>query len=940
MYIRAAIQKSDYHSYSVIFILIFCYLLSGFCINGVYSKTSNPDTKDVKSLTKSFTFGPEDIGIEKEGEYEKIRLKGTRITQSMPGKPELPEKNVNILLPSGAEVVGLETSASEILVAEDIYPYPVQPPRQVSSTGQPKWVEPDLDVYSSSEIFPSDVGFLISGTQKMRGWHIAQIKLCPLRYLPARRRLYLATEIVVTVKYTLSEKKVVVPRHGSRIFEQAVKKIVVNPDFADAAPQLGSVGNLGMSDESLLQLDESGVSTLDVNPPGEGEVDYLIITPQSFVTTFQTLADYRYLSNGFDSLVLSTEYINSNYTGDDVQMRIRNCIIDYVNNYGTTFVVLGGDDTKVPDRDCYIKIYDDPAVTDLPCDMYYAGLDGTWDHWDNDGVYGEVDVGGNPTHDEYDVYADVYVGRIPVRTTSQASAYINKVLGYDYAQDEYLARKILVGGWEGWNRYEGSARPSGSVCDGHIGFRDDYHPIVSDSEKWGREDYRDLVCGNDWPVSQVKLLFDTINSWDNDGSSVPTSVYTVPSSAIISRLSEGWNIVHHFSHGSTSGLNFGGSFQYYYADDLSGPTNFWHTGACLTGGFDIREPCFSEALLRNPNGGAIVYMGNSRVNWGGIAQELNEQFLRLVTEQQLTNIAEIFYEHKLACNMGNPWERWTFYVMNLQGDPALEISPRENNVTAKSIDFVVCEGGSDTATIEIKRNSALGELEVGFQLSGTAERGEDFMLTPDSNVVVIQNGYTTATLTVTAVDDNDIENDKILVFDLVDGNDYFVSEPSSAKVLVLDNDLPGDFTCNGFVDVGDVEFFAGSWLTEGLDLRADIYSDDVVDFLDFAVFGGYWQEHKPVVINIISLEGGEVIPYGMNIAILLRTRSFMGDVVKVDIFANGEMLAEDIEGVNGWWAYIWTDYTTGHYYLSAVAYDDVGNVKALPAIEVDIVDSP
>jgi len=214
------------------------------------------------------------------------------------------------------------------------------------------------------------------------------------------------------------------------------------------------------------------------------------------------------------------------------------------------------------------------------------------------------------------------------------------------------------------------------------------------------------------------------------------------------------------------------------------------------------------------------------------------------------------------------------------------------------------------------------------------------MLTPDSNVVVIQNGYTTATLTVTAVDDNDIENDKILVFDLVDGNDYFVSEPSSAKVLVLDNDLPGDFTCNGFVDVGDVEFFAGSWLTEGLDLRADIYSDDVVDFLDFAVFGGYWQEHKPVVINIISLEGGEVIPYGMNIAILLRTRSFMGDVVKVDIFANGEMLAEDIEGVNGWWAYIWTDYTTGHYYLSAVAYDDVGNVKALPAIEVDIVDSP
>ncbi len=936
MHTQTAIRGGNYHRHTVIFILIICCLLSGFGINKSFSETTSSGKEGVKSLTETFTFRLEDISIEKEGVYEKIRLRGTSVNQSRPGEPELPEKNINILLPAGAEVIGLETSASEILVAEDIYPYPVQPPRMVSSTEPPEWVEPDLDVYSSTEMFPSDVGFLTSGTQKMRGWHIAQIKLRPLRYLPAQRQLYLATEIVVTVKYTLSEKKVVVPRHGSRIFEQAVKKIVINPDITDAAPQLGSVGNLGMSDESFLQVDRSDVSSLDVNPPGEGEVDYLIITPQSFVSTFQTLADYRYLSNGFDSLVLSTEYITSNYTGIDNQTKIRNCIIDYVNNYGTTFVVLGGDDTKIPVRYCYVSLSDGD---NLPCDMYYAGLDGTWDHWDNDGVYGEVDVGGNPTHDEYDVYADVYVGRIPVRTTSQASAYINKLISYDYAQDDYLAHKILLGGSEAWDTYSGSARPSGSVCDGHIGFRDDYHPIVSDSEKWGREDYRDLVCGNSWPVSQVKLLFDTINSWDNDGSSVPTQVLPLSRSNIISRLNEGWNIVHHFSHGSTSGLSIAGDFSYYNADDLSGSTNFWHTGACLTGGFDIREPCFSEALLRNPNGGAIVYMGNSRVNWSGIAQELNEQFLRLVTEQQLTNIAEIFYEHKLACNMGNPWERWTFYVMNLQGDPALEISPRENNVTAESMDFVACEGGSDTATIEIRRNSALGELEVGFQLSGTAERGEDFVLTPDSNVVVIQNGHTTATLTVTAVDDNDIENDKILVFDLVDGNDYFVSEPSSATVLILDNDLPGDFTNNGFVDTGDVEFFAGSWLAEGFDLKADIYSDEVVDFLDFALFGDYWQEHKPVVINMTSLKDGEVIPYGLNIVILLRTRSFMGDVVKVDLFANGEMLAEDIEGDSGWWGYLWTD-TAGHYYLSAVAYDDVGNVKALPAIEVDILDSP
>ncbi len=929
-----SVLKSNYRR-SLVFILIFCFLVSGFGIGISFSEITDSGEKGVKLLTETFSFRLEDVSIEKEGAYDKIRLDGASVNRDRPGEPELPEKHINILLPSGAEVIGLEASASEILVAEGICPYPVQPPKMVSSAEPPKWVEPDSNVYSSAEMFPSNVGFLTSGVQKMRGWHVVPVELSPLRYLPAKGELYLATEIVVTVKYTLSGKKAVVPKRGSRIFERAVKKIVVNPDIAEAAPQLGTVGNLGMSEGSLLQVNGLGVSTLDVNPPGEGEVDYLIITPSSFVSTFQALADFRYLFNGFDTLVLSTEYINSNYTGDDVQMRIRNCIIDYVNNYGTTFVVLGGDDTKIPVRYCYVDLDDGD---ELPCDMYYAGLDGTWDHWDNDGVYGEVDVGGNPSHDEYDVYADVYVGRIPVRTTSQASAYINKVLSYDYAQDEYLARKILVGGWQGWDRYEGSARPSGSVCDGHIGFRDVNHPIVSDSEKWGREDYRDEVCENGWPVTEVKLLFDTINSWDNDGSSGPTSVYTVPSADIVDRLSEGWNIVHHFGHGSTYGTNIGGPINASNAPQLYGPTNFWHTGACLTGGFDIREPCLSEALLRNPNGGAIVYMGNSRLNWGGIAQELNEEFLRFVTEQEITNIGEIFYEHKLACNMSNAWERWTFYVMNLQGDPVLEIVPRGNNVTVSSMDFVATEGGSDTSTIEVKRNSALGDLEVDFQLGGTAERGEDFVLMPDSNVVVIPNGETTATLTVTAVDDSNMENDKILVFELVDGNDYFVIEPSSAEVLILDNDLTGDFTCNGFVDAGDVEILGGSWLAEGLDLIADIYSDEMVDFLDFAVFGDNWLGHKPIAINMISLEDGDVIPYGMNVAIFLRTISFSGDVVRVDLFANGQMLAEDIEGESGWWYYIWSGYSTGHYYLSAVAYDDEGNVKALPGIEFDVVD--
>ena len=71
---------------------------------------------------------------------------------------------------------------------------------------------------------------------------------------------------------------------------------------------------------------------------------------------FQTLADEK-ISMGLTAEVVTTESIiaNSNYSGDDIdiQEEIKNCIIDYATNHGTVWVLLGGDDTVVPDRNCY-----------------------------------------------------------------------------------------------------------------------------------------------------------------------------------------------------------------------------------------------------------------------------------------------------------------------------------------------------------------------------------------------------------------------------------------------------------------------------------------------------------------------------------------------------------------------------------------------------------
>ncbi len=104
-------------------------------------------------------------------------------------------------------------------------------------------------------------------------------------------------------------------------------------------------------------------------------------------------------------------------------MKIRNCIIDYYTNYGTSYVILGGDsdptdedDDIVPHRGLYAE-----GEYDIPSDMYYSCLDGTWND-DGDNAWGEVG--------EYDVYSEVAIGRVCVGTDAEAENALHKLYMY------------------------------------------------------------------------------------------------------------------------------------------------------------------------------------------------------------------------------------------------------------------------------------------------------------------------------------------------------------------------------------------------------------------------------------------------------------------------------------------------------------------------------
>jgi hypothetical protein len=70
-----------------------------------------------------------------------------------------------------------------------------------------------------------------------------------------------------------------------------------------------------------------------------------------------------------------------------------------------------------------------------------------------------------------------------------------------------------------------------------------------------------------------------------------------------------------------------------------------------------------------------------------------------------------------------------------------------------------------------------------------------------------------------------------------------IGQPDAAYSAGGDYELLGGFWPGGpicFVDFEDFARFAGLWLESGTGLAADLYEDDVVDFLDLKLFVDEW----------------------------------------------------------------------------------------------------
>ncbi len=369
---------------------------------------------------------------------------------------------------------------------------------------------------------------------------------------------------------------------------------------------------------------------------------YLLITDQSCIRAFAPLVDRR-RSQGFEVQIISISEVQKRYKGKDCPEQIRKCIQDVYSQQHRLYVVLGGDDTIVPVRYCYDKkgTHDREYCLHLPTDLYYADMDGgTWDA-DHDGIYGEM--GDDDT--EVDLTPEVFLGRIAVRTPDEAAAYAAKVIQYEQTNpDGFADTMILIKNTEYLKKvYEQHIKPHWQASVLCI--------VDKDSEE---------------TAAQI------------DGCLPPTGGRRFRN-GLPGLLNAGYNHVVYSGHGSPTSWPMG-------KDSSVGRVNVsrvmnlinWdrlsiiRSGGCGCAWFDgPNDPGLCEAFLRNPRGGAVVFVGFSRTAYGGTGPQYQDGYYEELFRDRGVTVGEAFTRMKAAMAPKALKNRWHQYTYCLLGDPAI-----------------------------------------------------------------------------------------------------------------------------------------------------------------------------------------------------------------------------------------------------------------------------
>lgn len=553
------------------------------------------------TVTYTLNTSPAAVRFSTNHGYDVVELPQGALSPD-PGKPALPEVPVTLAIPASAKVTGVSVTSLSTTELGSRNVAPSQPAYPLSKPAA-AWVAPDPQVYSSDAPFPANT-LLGYHSGSAAGFRLVSVMVSPFSLRPKSGLLSLNTKLRITVDYA----------------DGVDKTQTLAPEQRDRA--LAGLRSLVKNPQDLEQF--SPPASL----PGLPEINYLIITNDALAPLFASFADYR-TSRGLRAEIRTEQWIDRTYDGRDLQEKTRNLIIDYYQHRGLSYVLLAGDNAQVPCRRIHLDA--GGTIGDIPTDLYFGDLDGSWDSNRND-AFGEMS-------DSVDLYADVTVGRASVDCAQQAQNFIAKVETYENnPATDYLKRSLLPSGWL-WQS---------------IGY---HGKFVNDS-----------------------IINELPGDWTNVKMENPPSNQAVQDS-----FDHAFAIFDPAGHGNEAGVYYEDGTPIYLTGNAAQQHNYRRYSimtslACDPGNFEA-EDCLAEVAMNCDSAGCIGVMLNSRYGWGtppsmGPSELLCVRFYDYLFNSQ-DYVMGVCHDQSREVYAGASqtdalW-RWCLTEFNLFGDPAMDI---------------------------------------------------------------------------------------------------------------------------------------------------------------------------------------------------------------------------------------------------------------------------
>ena len=551
--------------------------------------------------------------------YEQIQF--TDCMQSaLAGQPSLPWHSVSLMLPQGTEAVSIEVELSDFQTMEgrhNLYPY-----QSALTYSDPvrKQFEKDEALYASKSSYPAQAYGQLT-TQYLNGVGFAFSAFTPVQYVPGTGEVRYATK--ATVRITTGAAK-----------SDQTRRLWLNGDNATRAMRLAQ-------NPEMLQTYNSRGRTM-------GGYDLLVVTTQQYASAFDEYVAF-YQARGLRTRITDLETITSTMEGRDNAEKLRNYIIQEYEDNGIMMVNLAGDVPAIPYRGFYCDVLsggDHKTDNDIPADLYYAALDGSWNDNDNN-RWGEIG--------EDDLLPEIGIGRMCFSNQSELDNMLHKAMTYQTEPVLGEFRDVIMAGEHLYDE-----------------------PYLSNGSQ-----YLELLIGmhddNGYTTTCIPEDYNFTRLYEEEG--------TWSGSNLRNAINQGTQYVHHDGHANTNYVagwtngditnsNFSG------VNGVDHNYTFFHTSGCICG--DFSSDCILERMTKIANF-AVATFGNSRYGWfnegqtEGPAIHLHRETEDAYYHDRIPYGGMALREGKIETapwvTAPGQWEegalRWNFYDLNMMGDVAV-----------------------------------------------------------------------------------------------------------------------------------------------------------------------------------------------------------------------------------------------------------------------------